>query len=180
MRKYITILLVILVLVGCSKKPAKTDILLEKYEAAYGDLINNDKFEESSTFYDVEVVINKVADGNFRIDTIVDNPKVAMYKVQIIADINSNGVEQYEQVVPSVGIVDQATYNLIPFQVNHDEGFYAGLVVSGISKQDKGDVIVEVTWTDYAETKSYQEFLKLTYDINPVEEVEEEQEADDE
>lgn len=176
MKKYKIILLGLIFLIGCSKGPGKDDLLLDKYKAAYSDLVSNDKFVSTSSFYDVETVVNKIKDNKFRVDTIIDNPKVAMYNIQIIAEIDSTGVEQYEDVVPSLGIVDQTAYNLIPFQVNQDEGFYGGLVVSGISDNSQGEVILEIIWTDYAGTKSYQEYIKLNYDIDN--EIEEESDED--
>ena len=156
------ILLMLIFLVGC-ESPEESDILLDKYKAAYGDLVSSDKFNSSSAYFDVETVVNKIDAGKFRIDTIIDNPKVAMYNVQVIAEINSNGVQQYEEVLPSLGIVDQSHYHLIPFQVNKEEGFYGGLVVSGVSDSLDGEVILKVNWTDYAETKSYEEFIKVSY-----------------
>ena len=182
------ILLMVIFLVGC-ESPEQNDLLLDKYKAAYGDLVSSDKFNSSSAYFDVETVVNKIEIGKFRIDTIIDNPKVAMYNVQVIAEINSNGIQQYEEVLPSLGIVDQSDYHLIPFQVNKDEGFYGGLVISGVSEKSEGEVILKINWTDYAETKSYEEFIEITYgkveeeieDEEVVEEeVEEESESDGE
>ena len=107
-----------------------------------------------------------------------------MYNIQVIAELDSIGVEQFDKVIPSLGIVDQSVYHLIPFQVNKDEGFYGGLVVSGVSDKAQGTIIIEIAWTDYSETVSYQEFLKFNYDIEPElpeeENTEEDLESDDE
>lgn len=184
MKKIIMLITIMLFLAGCVSNPKDEDILFEKYEAAYSDLLSNDKFESSSNFFDSEVVVNKVKEDEYRIDTIIDNPKVAMYNVQVIAEINSLGIKEYKEVNPSLGIVDQSVYHLIPYQVNQDQGFYEGLVVSGLSDKKAGDVIFEITWTNYAETEQFQEFLKLDYDIDfeeeEVEEVEDESAEDGE
>ena len=166
------ILLMLIFLVGC-EKAEESDLLLDKYKAAYGDLVSSDKFNSSSAYFDIETVVNKIEIGKFRIDTIIDNPKVAMYNVQVIAEINSNGIQQYEEVLPSLGIVDQSHYHLIPFQVNKDEGFYGGLVISGVSEKSEGEVILKINWTDYAETKSYEEFIEVSY--GKAEEIEDEE-----
>lgn len=181
MKKWTIILVALVFLVGCNDKPDRDELLLEKYKTAYNDLVSNDKFETSSSFYDIDVAVNKIENNKFRVDAIIDSPTIAMYQVEIIAELDSKGVEQFEEVVPSLGIVDQANYNLIPYQVNKAEGFYAGLVVSGVSDKSQGEIILKITWTDYAETKSYEEYLKLAYDIEPVvEEIIEETESDDE
>lgn len=180
------ILLMVIFLVGCNS-PEESDLLLDKYKAAYGDLVSSDKFNSSSAYFDIETVVNKIEIGKFRIDTIIDNPKVAMYNVQVIAEINSNGIQQYEEVLPSLGIVDQSHYHLIPFQVNKDEGFYGGLVISGVSEKSEGEVILKINWTDYAETKSYEEFIEVSYgkaeeieDEEVIEETNEDEESDGE
>lgn len=169
------ILLMLIFLVGC-EKAEQSDLLFDKYEAAYEDLVSSDKFNSFSAYFDVETVVNKLDTNQFRIDTIIDNPKVAMYNVQVIVEINSNGVKQYKEVLPSLGIVDQSTYHLIPFQVNKDAGFYGGLVISGVSTQAEGEIILKINWTDYAETKNYEEFLELSYG-KTLEGVDEEAEA---
>ncbi|HZJ86093.1 MAG TPA: hypothetical protein VFC83_03130, partial [Erysipelotrichaceae bacterium] len=94
---------------------------------------------------------------------------------------------QYEEVLPSLGIVDQSHYHLIPFQVNKDEGFYGGLVISGVSEKSEGEVILKINWTDYAETKSYEEFIEVSYgkaeeieDEEVIEETNEDEESDGE
>lgn len=174
------ILLMLIFLVGC-EKAEQNDLLLDKYKAAYGDLVSSDKFNSSSAYFDVETVVNKIEAGKFRVDTIIDNPKVAMFNIQVIAEINSNGVQQYEEVLPSLGIVDQSHYHLIPFQVNKDEGFYGGLVVSGVSDSLDGEVILKINWTDYAETKSYEEFIRISYgDVLEVEDEVVEEDVDEE
>ncbi|NLC55191.1 MAG: hypothetical protein GX769_04835 [Erysipelothrix sp.] len=184
MRKGKILVAMLLLLAGCTTKPNKDDLLLQKYKAAYNDLVSNDKFLSDSSYYDLEVVVNKIENNKYRVDAIIDNPKVAMYNIQVIAELDSIGVEQFDKVIPSLGIVDQSVYHLIPFQVNKDEGFYGGLVVSGVSDKAQGTIIIEIAWTDYSETVSYQEFLKFNYDIEPElpeeENTEEDLESDDE
>lgn len=180
MRKLIILLIMAIFLIGCNNQPDRQELLLNKYKAAYNDLVTNDKFETSSTFYDLDVVVNKIANKQYRVDIIIDNPKVAMYNIEVIAELDSIGLEQYEEVIPSLGIVDQSVYHLIPFQVNKEEGFYAGLVLSGLTEQAAGDGILKIKWTNYAETKTYEEFLSFKYDIHPVnEELEETQDKEE-
>lgn len=180
MKNWKIILVMLMFLIGCNAGPDKDALLLDKYEAAYSDLLSNDKFIVDSSFYDIEIAVNKIENNRYRVDAIIDNPKVAMYNVQVITEINSVGIEQFEEAVPSLGIVDQSVYHLIPYQVNKEEGFYAGLVVSGVSDKPKGDIILSIAWTDYAETESNKEYLELSYDVDGEEDIEEDSEAAEE
>ena len=55
MRKLIILLIMAIFLIGCNNQPDRQELLLNKYKAAYNDLVTNDKFETSSTFYDLDV-----------------------------------------------------------------------------------------------------------------------------
>lgn len=153
----------ILVLGGCNKLQKSDDVQFEKYQKAYEKLNDQDHFLTVSSFYDIELVVNEV-DDQYRLDVIVDNPKVAMYNIEMIYEINPTGKMQFETTLPSIGIVDNTTYNMVPYQVNENKGFHKGIVASGLTDKESGSVIVYITWTDYAKTKETTEFIELYYD----------------
>lgn len=160
------ILAVIFLIVGCSKKTDRSEILFAKYESAYDELLANDKFIDKSEYYDVEVVVNKIENNKFRVDLIIDNPKIAMYNVLGIMEIDSKGVLSFDEVNPSIGLVDDSKFHLIPNQHNVAADYYEGLVLSGLSSKSSGEIIAMISWSDYAEVKVFSEFIKLPYDIN--------------
>lgn len=153
----------ILLLSACSHESSREEVLLSKYETAYNELVENDKFVNNSEFYNLEVVVTEIENNEYRIDVILDQPNVAMYNVQMIMELNSRGIEQYDEMIPSLGIVDDTQYNLIPNQVNKDNGFYAGLILSAVSSQPTGEIQLMISWSDYAGTKNFEEFIQLPY-----------------
>lgn len=161
--KYTLILIVLLLISGCSNESSREEVLLSKYETAYNELVENDKFANNSEFYNLEVVVTQLDNNQYRVDVIMDEPQVAMYNVQMIMEVNSQGLEQYEEMIPSLGIVDDTQYNLIPNQVNKDNGFYAGLVLSAITNKPTGDIQLMISWSDYAGTKDFEEFISFPY-----------------
>lgn len=161
--KFTLILVMLLVLIGCSKGSSREEVLLSKYETAYNELVSNTKFEEQSEYYHLEVLTSKLEDGTYRVDVILDQAQIAMYNIQMIMELDSTGEEQYEEINASLGIVDDSQYNLIPNQVNEDNGFYAGLILSSISKNESGSLKMMITWSNYANTKQFAEFIEVPY-----------------
>lgn len=164
--KILIVMIMILMLSACSKSSERTDQYFAKYESAYETLSSHDKLENSSNYYNLEVVTNKIEDGTYRVDLILDKPQVAMYNVEMLVELNPTGTTQYDEVLPSLGIVEDLKYNLIPNQVNIDNGFYEGLILSGISDKSKGTLKVSVSWSNYASTKQFEEFIQLPYDFS--------------
>lgn len=162
--KLIILVMIITLLSACSNTNQRDEILLNKYESAYEKLANHDNFEILSDYYQIELVVSEVESGSHRIDLILDEPQVAMYNIEMMMEVNPTGSQQYDEVLSSLGIVDDLTYNLIPNQVNADNGFYEGLVLSSVSDQVKGEVKVLITWTNYSSTQNFEEFIVLSYD----------------
>lgn len=175
--RIIIVMTMLLMLSACSKSSERNDQFFTKYESAYETLASHEKLENSSDYFNLEVVTNKIEDGNFRVDLILDNPQVAMYNVEMLVELNPTGLTQYDEVLPSLGIVDDLKYNLIPNQVNIDNGFYEGLILSGISDQSKGTLKLSVSWSNYASTKQFEEFIQLPYDFSA--QAKDDEEADD-
>ncbi len=161
--KYIIILIFMLLISACSNDSSREEVLLKKYETAYNELVENDKFVNNSEYYNLEVIVTELEDQQYRVDVILDQAQVAMYNVQMIMELNPQGLEQYKDMIPSLGIVDDTQYNLIPNQVNKENGFYAGLVLSAITDKPSGDLQLMIQWSDYSGTKDFEEFIELQY-----------------
>lgn len=164
--KVALIIVLLFILVGCNKESSREEILLKKYETAYSELVSNNKFEEKSEFFKLEVVTQKLSVGGYRVDVIMDEPQVAMYNIQLLMELDSKGIEQFETINPSLGIVDDTEYNMIPNQVNEINSFYEGLILSSISEHEEGSLKMMITWTNYANTKRFVEFIELPYSTN--------------
>lgn len=164
MKIKVTLIIVLLfVLTGCNKESSREEILLKKYETAYSELVSNNKFEEKSEFFKLEVITQKLSEGGYRVDVIMDEPQMAMYNIQLLMELDSKGFEQFDNINPSLGIVDDTEYNMVPNQVSDENSFYKGLILSSISDHSEGSLKMMITWTNYANTKSFVEFIELPY-----------------
>lgn len=177
--KILIVLIMLIITSGCSKTVDRKEILLEKYESAYSELLAKDDFLEGSEHYNIEVAVNKLEDQSYRVDVIIDEPNIAMYNIVAIMEINSTGVMQLDEVNASLGLVDDEKFNLIPNQSKTEAGFYSGLILSGISDKSSGDVIVMINFTNYSQTKSFNECIKLQYDVDKIAVEVEEDEVED-
>ena len=178
--KVIIMMSLFLLLSACSSKDSKNELNLSKYEAAYETLISNDKPLNTSKFYQLEAVATKLSNGDVRVDVILDQANVAMYNIAMIMDIHNSKEIQDDEIIPSLGIVDDLKYNIIPNQVNSNNNFYAGLVLSAISSNENGQVKIGVTWTNYSGTETFDEVILMPYSTEFKEDVDSEENVDDE
>lgn len=169
MRKQILCLLsLILLLSGCAKEQPN-QISAEKmqlYTAYYKSLLDNDRYFEKSEYYDIEVVMNQLPEGGYLWYVILDNPQIAMVDVEMLAADQAVDYLQGQTIAPSVGLFEKDEYSLIPNQVYKDQGYVRGLMASGECSTPTVDLLVMVSWKDYAKLKETREYFQLRGDFN--------------
>ena len=157
----------LLLISGCSKKDPN-QISTEKmqlYTAYYKSIMDMDRFQEKSDFYDIEVVMNQLPDGTYRYYVILDNPQVAMVDVEMLVVDAAVDYLQTSVIAPSVGLLENEDYSLIPNQVYPELGYVKGLMASGETSSPTISLNVMVLWKDYAKLKETREYLQLTGDF---------------
>ena len=87
----------------------------------------------------------RVEDGSYRYYIILDDPKIAMYNVMMIAVENGVSYQECETMVPSFGIFEDRV-SLVPGQVNYEEAYVKGISISGQSDKDTMDLLILVRW----------------------------------
>jgi len=167
MKKIGILLLITLMLSGCTETPVDTYYVnLHKYEAYYQSILDRETFLTNSDSFAIEAVMNKV-DDNYRFSVIIEAPKTAMYNIEAMAIIDDGSVSiNYDYVMPASGIFDRA-YNIVPYQVNEAAGYPRGIILDGLCNKDKVKLLVMVSWTNADSTEVYKEFFELEADINP-------------
>ncbi|MBN2849594.1 MAG: hypothetical protein JXK92_02975, partial [Erysipelotrichaceae bacterium] len=101
MKKIVSACLVLLLAVGCQSATDKQyEANLQRYDAYYTAILNNDKFQGSSEYFDIFAVMNKLSDTEYRYDVIVDSPRVAMYDVEILVIENGKSLEIADEIMP--------------------------------------------------------------------------------
>jgi len=170
MRKYVVGLLISLLLVGCGQSET---ILKEKYETYklhYQSILNATQFKQSSNNYSITSSLTALSDGSYRYDVFVDEPKIAMYDVEILVIVDDGLLLISDEMMPSIGIYEDSEYHLIPYQVDAELGYQKGFNLNGIVSQNKVDLKVLVMWKDYFKIKTEREYFQFTIDLNtPVE-----------
>ena len=178
MRKIIIFLLSICLLSGCSKKLNEQEQdSLTKYESYLNTLIEQERYSQNSYYYTISAVLNKLPDGTTRYDIFIENPQVAMYNVEILACV-SGAKRTDETIYPSIGIFDEESYTMIPYQSNPDENYIEAIALSGITMEETPVLNVLVSWKNYQNVTTTREFIKL-FPTYPVEETDENDEKQD-
>ena len=175
MRKLIFVIIISLMLSGCQwfDNDDIDKAKFQRYSAYYTSIFDNDRFILASEYYDLEVVMNKISDSEYRYDVIIDSPKIAMYAIEVMVVENNITPEVADKMMPTIGIFENVEYNLIPYQVNVDKGYVKGLIVNGISTMPSINLKIMVLWRDYAKllvTREFFEIVKTYDDGTPVEE----------
>ncbi|MEA5026263.1 MAG: hypothetical protein VB012_01250 [Erysipelotrichaceae bacterium] len=167
MRKWLIVTMLLLLVVGCTNKTESTDkIKLENYAYIYQTITDNDTFNTVSSFYDMQVVMTKISDAEYRYDIIIDDPKIAMYNIKMMAVENNIEYSMADKMMPSIGIFDDSEYNMVPYQVNVDLGYVAGLIISGTTDSSIVNLKIRITWKDYSKVVETKEYYNVTVDYD--------------
>jgi hypothetical protein len=168
MRKWMSVIIISLILSGCQwfDNDDIDEAKFQRYSAYYTSIFDNDRFVLASEYYDLEVVMNKISEAEYRYDVIIDSPKIAMYAIEVMVVENNITPEVANKMMPTIGIFENVEYNLIPYQINVDKGYVKGLIVNGISTQPSINLKIMVLWRDYAKLLVTREFFEIvkTYD----------------
>ena len=154
MKKILILIISILFLVSCSN--VSGDNLVNYNEMVH---ILNDAadFKTSSEHFNISVNYATI-DGEDRFYIIIDNPTIAMYDVKVIAYEENYPTDS--SFAPNVGIFDDSV-NLIPNQINMDNGFVKGISISGVHNNHDFPILCFVQWSNETNTKVYREFFKF-------------------
>lgn len=146
-KKILNVLLSGLLLCGCTRnsKDNLNQAGIETYETYYTEVISNGHYTETSQYFTLSYEMIRVEDGSYRYYIILDDPKIAMYNVMMIAVENGVSYQECETMVPSFGIFEDRI-SLVPGQVNYEEGYVKGISISGQSDKDTMDLLILVRW----------------------------------
>lgn len=133
---------------------------LEEYETYYDIIYENTKFLASSDNFNIDIEMSQVPDGTYRYAIVVDDPKIAMYDVIMMAIEGNVPFVETTQMMPSLGIFEDES-SLIPGQVNVSQGIAKGLVISGESKDSEIDLQILVQYKNSKRSKQTREFFSF-------------------
>jgi len=150
----------LILLTACSSTAKADQLKIETYKTMYTDVLNASGFINSSTFFTVTPSVNALTDSTYRYDVILDDPKVAMYDVEILLIRDDGSLVISESMMPSVGIFEGKTYTMIPHQTNTSANFVQGFDLNGISATIPIKLKMVVQWKD-ASNNPFKEYFQF-------------------
>ncbi len=168
MRKYLVCLLLSFLLVGCNNNDLLLKEKYETYKLNYQSILNTTQFKSVSNNFAISYSFTDLKDGTFRYDVFIDKPKIAMYDIEILVIVDDGLLLISNEMMPSVGIYEDAEYSLIPYQVNAELGYQEGFDLNGIVNTNKTNLKVLVMWKDYFKIKTEREYFSINLDTTPI------------
>ena len=158
MKKLVLLLLILILFSGCNTNNKHEKEMYQRYMDIINSINNYDNFLDSSNYFDIYGEIARTDDG-YRYYIFVENPKVAMYDVEILA------IERYKDysknMAANLGIFEDNEYAFIPNQTNPNKGYYKGTSISGITDKSNPRIFILVQWHNKDLSKSYREYIYL-------------------
>jgi hypothetical protein len=136
---------------------AKTNL----YKTYYTDIFNQADFTQSSEYFEISASRQVVTTNTYRFDVIIDQAKVAMYDVEILVILDNGSLTISDTMMPSVGIFEDDTYNMIPYQSNNASNYVKGFGLNGLSSETITHLKVLVMWKDSTKVTQFKEYLEF-------------------
>ena len=137
------------------------DKLNLQYQKYIQKLIEQQEFNNKSDEFSIRLVLNKINDTETRYDIIIDSPKINMYDLQAIAKVENDD----ESSLPSLGILEEESFSLVPGVVDKTRGIYRGVNLSGVTREKNINVIIYLRfYSDENNEKLEERFIRLDDD----------------
>lgn len=151
-----------LLITGCkSDSNEMGDKLNLQYQKYIQKLIEQQEFNNKSDEFSIRLVLNKINDTEIRYDIIIDSPKINMYDLQAIAKVENDD----ESSLPSLGILEEESFSLVPGVVDKTRGIYRGVNLSGVTREKNINVIIYLRfYSDENNEKLEERFIRLDDD----------------
>lgn len=159
MKKVLSLLLCILLMTGCQEENEEKNIIF--YNEMIDILHNAKDYAETSEYYSISFEKTFTKDGE-RYYIVIDNPRIAMYDVNILAFGEDTDTEN--EFVPNAGIFE-GSINMIPNQINKDKGFVKGVSISGVLDDANVPVYCLVQWKDELRSQTFREYFVLNNNL---------------
>lgn len=159
MKKVFLVLLCCLSLVGCNKQNhVKDDTLYKQYLEYEKKLDKAKEYEEYTKDFSINLIVNSIDNDKYRYDIIIDTPSINMYHLQAMAKV----VDEDNQSLPTLGVLENDIFSLVPGVVDKERGIYKGVNLSGITSKSDFTVLVYLTFsTDVNNEKKEERYIKL-------------------
>lgn len=165
MKKIIFAILMTLFLVSCQSSSDKYSKSPEykQYMDTVQLIEKQASFSEVSENFSVNVETTKTDSGLINYYLIIENPRATM--LDVTAMVIVSGEDPEERTFPSIGIIENKEYNLVPAQVNPEAGYVEGLMLSGQTTQNPIELKLMVSWTSPTQEIQVREFIQIVVEV---------------
>ena len=122
MKKVLSIVIMMLLLCGCSKSESEEKILYDDYI----NILKQQRISNTTLPFDLEVYVDKIIETEVMYRVIIDNPKIPLRNIETLVIHD----RYTEDIFPSSGIFDEKL-NLIPGVINKDSNYVEGIILIG-------------------------------------------------
>ena len=158
MKKVLIVLFTLLLISGCEdagRQEANPD---ERYSYIIDMIKEHEVFSDTSNYFDITTDMAEI-DNGYRFYITVDNPRIAMYDVELLAI--EDGVDYMNTMAANVGIFETREYNLIPNQSNPSQNYMKGIVASAVTNKPETTLYIFVQFKNADYSNIHSEFFKF-------------------
>lgn len=149
--------LICLTLAGCARRTNKNSKLVNNM-SEYNKIVKKTQSSRGNENppFDYRLVYSPLDDG-YRYDLIIQNASKTMKHIKALAYSDALNDKYY----PTLGIFEEARYNLKKDYVNKKEGYYKGFALSGKVKRE-GELRLYLSYEN--ENKRVSEVYRIHYE----------------
>lgn len=162
MKKITFFLIAGLMLGGCQSAKQEANYQ-ERYENYMELLIDNNDEVTSNIPFSWNLDMKQVSENEYEYSLAIKDPKVAMYNIRMVA-VDISEISENE-MAPSLGIVEDEKFNMIPNQVNQKKNYYGGVLLTSSSSKSQFRIHAFVSYLDKNQNENYVYFhVDANYD----------------
>ncbi len=155
------------VLFGCTDSTVaeSSDETYDTYTNYYKNILETENKATSCQSFDLSVTVTLLEDGSYKYDVTISNTRVAMYDIMFLAvndDVGAKVDEDGEVTMPSIGILDETSYAMVPGQVDTANNLVASLTLSLTSENPTMRIGVMVDYLSSDKTDRVRQYLSIT------------------
>ena len=156
--RFLSVLFLLIALCGCSNAGRQTADPNERYAFIIDLIRGQEVFSDRSDYFDIAVEMAKIDDG-YRYYITLDNPRIAMYDVELLAI--EDGVDYTNTMAANVGIFEEREYHLVPNQSNPKQNYMKGVVASAVTSRPETTLYIFVQFKNADYSAVHSEYFRF-------------------
>lgn len=161
MKKTLYLLIITLLLVGCTSTISQTErAVVESYESYYNLVLNEEATNNETERYTLSASLVMLNDNEYRYDLFIEDPVIAMRDVIVMVVEDDLSFEDQNQMMPTIGIYDNPV-QLYPNQSDPELGFYKGINLNRVIEKDDVKLKVLIEYTNQARDINYEDVIEI-------------------